>query len=235
MLVRIDVITLFPEILQGALEQSILGRAQDRGLAHIVLHQLRDYTLDKHRTVDEKPYGGGPGMLLKCEPIFRCIEAVQALDPTPGRVILFSPGGEPYRQPRAVAYSKMERLILLCGHYEGVDERVREHLVDEEISIGDFVLTNGAIPALLVIDSVVRLLPGVLGNESSPEEESFSSGNFVEGPQYTRPEDFRGWRVPTVLLSGNHAEIAAWRQEQSRLKTARVRPDLLNQQQREQI
>lgn len=233
--VRIDVITLFPEILQGALEHSILGRAQDRGLAHIVLHQLRDYALDKHRTVDEKPYGGGPGMLLKCEPIFRCIEAVQALDEKPGRVVLFSPGGEVFRQPRAVEYSQLDRLILLCGHYEGFDERVREHLVHDELSIGDFVLTNGAIPALLVIDAVVRLLPGVVGNESSTAEESFATGNFVEGPQYTRPEEFRGWRVPQVLLSGNHAEIAAWRQEQSRLKTARVRPDLLNPKQREEI
>lgn len=230
---RIDVITLFPDILQGALEQSILGRAQERGLARIVLHQLRDYALDKHRTVDEKPYGGGPGMLLKCEPVFRAIEAVQAMD-APGRVVLFSPGGEVFRQPRAVAYSKLERLILLCGHYEGIDERVREHLVHDEISIGDFVLTNGAIPALTVIDAVVRLIPGVVGNESSTAEESFATGDFVEGPQYTRPEEFRGWRVPQVLLSGNHAEIAAWRQEQSRLKTARVRPDLPNPQQREE-
>lgn len=232
---RIDVITLFPEILQGVLEHSILGRAQERGLVHIVLHQLRDYALDKHRTVDEKPYGGGPGMLLKCEPIFRCIEAVQALDEKPGRVVLFSPGGEVFRQPRAMEYAKLDRIILLCGHYEGFDERVREHLAHEELSIGDFVLTNGALPALVVIDAVVRLLPGVVGNESSTAEESFAAGNFVEGPQYTRPEEFRGWTVPPVLLSGNHAEIAAWRQEQSRLKTARTRPDLLNQQQREEI
>ena len=232
---RIDVITLFPEILQGVLEHSILGRAQERGLVHIVLHQLRDYALDKHRTVDEKPYGGGPGMLLKCEPIFRCIEAVQALDEKPGRVVLFSPGGEVFRQPRAMEYSQLDRIILLCGHYEGFDERVREHLAHDELSIGDFVLTNGALPALVVIDAVVRLLPGVVGNESSTAEESFAAGNFVEGPQYTRPEEFRGWTVPPVLLSGNHAEIAAWRQEQSRLKTARTRPDLLNQQQREEI
>ncbi len=232
---RIDVITLFPEILQGVLEHSILGRAQERGLVHIVLHQLRDYALDKHRTVDEKPYGGGPGMLLKCEPIFRCIEAVQALDEKPGRVVLFSPGGQVFRQPRAMEYSRLDRIILLCGHYEGFDERVREHLAHDELSIGDFVLTNGALPALVVIDAVVRLLPGVVGNESSTAEESFAAGNLVEGPQYTRPEEFRGWTVPPVLLSGNHAEIAAWRQEQSRLKTARTRPDLLNQQQREEI
>lgn len=232
---RIDVITLFPEIVQGAIEHSILGRAQDRGLVHIVFHQLRDYALDKHHTVDEKPYGGGPGMLLKCEPVFRAVEAVQAMDDKPGRVILFSPGGEVFRQARAAEYSRLDRLILLCGHYEGIDERVREHLVHDELSIGDFVLTNGAIPATIVIDSVVRLLPGVLGNESSSAEESFSTGDLVEGPQYTRPEDFRGWKVPPILLSGNHAEIAAWRQEQSRLKTARVRPDLLNKQQREQL
>lgn len=222
-------------MLQGALAESILGRAQERGLVRIVLHQLRDYALDKHRTVDEKPYGGGPGMLLKCEPVFRAIEAVQALDPVPARVVLFSPGGTVFRQPRAVEYSKLERLILLCGHYEGFDHRILEHLVHDELSIGDFVLTNGAIPALVVIDAVVRLLPGVVGNESSTAEESFATGDLVEGPQYTRPEEFRGWTVPPILLSGNHAEIAAWRQEQSRLKTARVRPDLLNQQQREEI
>lgn len=155
--------------------------------------------------------------------------------PVPARVVLFSPAGQVFRQPRAVEYSKLERLILLCGHYEGFDHRILEHLVHDELSIGDFVLTNGAIPALVVIDAVVRLLPGVVGNESSTAEESFAAGDFIEGPQYTRPEEFRGWSVPPVLLSGNHAEIAAWRQEQSRLKTARVRPDLLNQQQREEI
>jgi tRNA (guanine37-N1)-methyltransferase len=224
--VRIDVITLFPEIIEGSLEQSILGRAQEKGLVRIVLHQLRDYTTDKHRTVDDKPYGGGPGMLLKCEPVFAAVEAVQAMDKEPGRVVLFSPGGTPFNQAGARDFAAQKRLILLCGHYEGIDERVREHLAHDEISIGDYILTNGAIPALVVIDSVVRLLPGALGNEASALQESFS-GDEIEGPQYTRPEEFRGWRVPEILLSGNHARIAAWRNEQGRNKTGKVRPDLL--------
>ena len=226
---RIDVITLFPEILQGALDQSILKRAQRQGQVEIHLHQLRDYTHDKHRTVDEKPYGGGPGMLLKCEPIFGAVEAVQQLAER-GKVIFFSPAGTVFRQAKASGLSQEKRLILLCGHYEGVDERVREHLVDEEISIGDYVLTNGALPALVVIDAVVRLIPGVVGNEQSTEDESFSHG-LLEGAQYTRPEDFRGWRVPEILLSGDHGKIKAWRQEQSRLKTAEKRPDLLKEEQ----
>jgi tRNA (guanine37-N1)-methyltransferase len=225
--VRIDIITLFPEIIGGALPQSILGRAQEKGLVKIVLHQLRDYAADKHRTVDDKPYGGGPGMLLKCEPVFAAIEAVQAMD-EPGRVILFSPGGAQFNQSGARRFAAEKRLILLCGHYEGVDERVRENLVDEEVSIGDYVLTNGAVAALVVVDAVVRLLPGALGNEESALQESFSTEG-IEGPQYTRPEEFRGWRVPEVLLSGNHARIAAWRHEQGRKKTGKMRPDLLTQ------
>jgi tRNA (guanine37-N1)-methyltransferase len=223
--VRIDVLTLFPDILRAALQESILGRAQEAGLVEIHLHQLRDYALDKHRTVDEKPYGGGPGMLLKCEPVFRAVEAVQAMAPA-GRVILFSPGGKPFTQEKAREYAGRERLILLCGSYEGMDERVREHLVDEEISIGDYVLTNGAVAALVVIDAVTRLLPGAVGNEQSTEEESFSTG-LLEGPQYTRPEEFRGWRVPEILLSGNHEKIKEWRRQKSREKTESVRPDLV--------
>ena len=222
---RIDVITLFPEILRAALQESILGRAQEAGLVEIHLHQLRDYALDKHRTVDEKPYGGGPGMLLKCEPVFRAVEAVQAMA-APGRVILFSPGGQPFAQAKAREYAGKERLILLCGSYEGMDERVREHLVDEEVSIGDYVLTNGAVAALVVIDAVARLRPGAVGNEQSTEEESFSAG-LLEGPQYTRPEEFRGWRVPEILLSGNHEKIKEWRRQKSREKTESVRPDLV--------
>lgn len=223
---RIDVITLFPEILQGGLDQSILKRARQQGLTEVHLHQLREYALDKHRTVDEKPYGGGPGMLLKCEPMFRAMEAIQPMAEEKGRVVLLSPSGTLFRQETARRLSGEKRLIFICGHYEGVDERVREQLVDEEISIGDYVLTNGALAALVVIDAVVRLLPGVVGNEASTEEESFSHG-MLEGPQYTRPEEFRGWRVPEILLSGDHAKIAAWRREQGRLKTNRVRPDLL--------
>lgn len=225
---RIDVITLFPEILQQPLEASILGRAQRGGQVEIHLHQLRDYTTDKHRTVDDKPYGGGPGMLLKCEPIFRAVEAVQALAPTPGRVILLSPAGAKFDQNKAREFAQTERLIFLCGHYEGVDERVREHLVDEELCLGDFVLTNGALPALVVIDAVVRLLPNVVGNEASTVSESFSAERpWLEGPQYTRPEEFRGWRVPEILLSGNHGEIGKWNEAQSKALTEQRRPDLL--------
>jgi tRNA (guanine37-N1)-methyltransferase len=226
--VRIDVITLFPEIVSGPLDASILGRAQRAGQVDIQLHQLRDYATDKHRTVDEKPYGGGPGMLLKCEPIFAAVEDVQAKAASPGRVILLSPGGAKFDQAKARELAALERIVFICGHYEGVDERVREHLVDEELCIGDFVLTNGALAALVVIDAVVRLLPNVVGNEASTQSESFGAERpGIEGPQYTRPEEFRGWRVPEILLSGHHGKIEQWSEEQSRRRTEQVRPDLL--------
>jgi tRNA (guanine37-N1)-methyltransferase len=225
---RIDVITLFPEILRGPLDASILGRAQRGGQAEIVLHQLRDYATDKHRTVDEKPYGGGPGMLLKCEPIFAAVEDVQKKAPTPGRVILLSPTGAKFNQAKARELASLDRVVFLCGHYEGVDERVREHLVEDEISIGDFILTNGALAALVVVDAVVRLLPNVVGNEASTQSESFSADRpGLEGPQYTRPEEFRGWRVPEILLSGHHGHIEQWNNEQGLKRTEQVRPDLL--------
>jgi tRNA (guanine37-N1)-methyltransferase len=225
---RIDVITLFPEILRGPLDASILGRAQRGGQAEIALHQLRDYATDKHHTVDDKPYGGGPGMLLKCEPIFAAVQDVQSKAPQPGRVILLSPRGVKFDQAKARELAGLERIIFLCGHYEGVDERVREHLVEEELCIGDFILTNGALAALIVIDAVVRLLPNVVGNETSTQTESFSAERpWLEGPQYTRPEEFRGWRVPEILLSGHHGKIEKWSKEQSRRVTERVRPDLL--------
>jgi tRNA (guanine37-N1)-methyltransferase len=228
--VRIDVITLFPEILREPLDASILGRARRGGQAEIHLHQLRDYARDKHHTVDDKPYGGGPGMLLKCEPIFEALQDVQTRAARPGRVILLSPGGAKFDQARARELAGLERIVFLCGHYEGVDERVREHLVDEELCIGDFVLTNGALAALVVIDAVVRLLPHVVGNEASTQSESFGAERpWLEGPQYTRPEEFRGWRVPEVLLSGHHGRIEQWSREQSRRLTERVRPDLLNE------
>ncbi|MEJ0000303.1 MAG: tRNA (guanosine(37)-N1)-methyltransferase TrmD [Verrucomicrobiota bacterium] len=227
---RIDVITLFPEILRGPLDASIMGRAQRGGQAEIVLHQLRDYATDKHRTVDEKPYGGGPGMLLKCEPIFAAVEDVQARAPKPGRVILLSPGGAKFDQAKARELAGLERIVFLCGHYEGVDERVREHLVEDEISIGDFILTNGALAALVVIDAVVRLLPNVVGNEASTLTESFSADRpGLEGPQYTRPEEFRGWRVPQILLSGHHGHIEQWNHEQGLRRTEQMRPDLLKE------
>ena len=225
---RLDVITLFPEILRGPLDASILGRAQRGGQAEIHLHQLRDYTTDKHRTVDDKPYGGGPGMLLKCEPIFAAVQDVQAKAERPGRVILLTPSGPRFDQAKARELAAQDRIVFVCGHYEGVDERVREHLVDEELCIGDFVLTNGALAALVVIDAVVRLLPNVVGNEASTQSESFSAERpWLEGPQYTRPEEFRGWRVPEILLSGHHGKIEKWSEEQSRRVTERVRPDLL--------
>ncbi len=224
---RIDVITLFPEILSGPLDASIMGRAQRGGQTEIHLHQLRDYATDKHRTVDEKPYGGGPGMLLKCEPIFAAVEDVQAKAPKPGRVILLTPGGQKFDQAKARELATLDRVVFLCGHYEGIDERVREHLVDEEVSLGDFILTNGALPALVVIDAVVRLLPNVVGNEASTESESFSAERpWLEGPQYTRPEEFRGWRVPEILLSGHHGKIEKWSEEQSLRRTEQLRPDL---------
>jgi tRNA (guanine37-N1)-methyltransferase len=228
--VRIDVITLFPEIVAGPVEASILGRARRGGQLDLHLHQLRDYATDKHRTVDEKPYGGGPGMLLKCEPLFAAVEDVRAQAPQPGRVILLSPAGQRFDQAKARELASLERVIFVCGHYEGVDERVREHLVDEELCLGDFILTNGALAALVVIDAVVRLLPNVVGNECSTERESFSAERpGLEGPQYTRPEEFRGWHVPAILLSGDHGRIKAWDREQSLRRTAQVRPDLLQQ------
>jgi tRNA (guanine37-N1)-methyltransferase len=228
--VRIDVITLFPEILSGPLDASIMGRAQRAGQVGIHLHQLRDYAYDKHHIVDDKPYGGGPGMLLKCEPIFDALQDIQSKDSKPGRVILLSPGGAKFDQAKARELAGLKRIVFLCGHYEGVDERVREHLVDEELCIGDFILTNGALAALVVIDAVVRLLPNVVGNEESTQSESFSAERpWLEGPQYTRPEEFRGWRVPDILLSGHHGKIEEWSREQSRQRTQRVRPDLLNE------
>ncbi len=227
---RIDVITLFPEILSGPLDASILGRAQRGGQVEIALHQLRDYATDKHHTVDDKPYGGGPGMLLKCEPIFAAVQDVQAKAAMPGRVILLSPSGAKFDQAKARELAGLERIVFICGHYEGIDERVREHLVEEELCIGDFILTNGALAALVVIDAVVRLLPNVVGNEASTQTESFSAERpWLEGPQYTRPEEYRGWRVPEILLSGHHGKIEAWSQEQGLRRTEEVRPDLLRQ------
>ena len=227
---RIDVITLFPEILSGPLDASIMGRAQRGGQAEIHLHHLRAYATDKHHTVDDKPYGGGPGMLLKCEPIFAAVQDVQSKAAKPGRVILLTPGGPKFDQAKARELAALERVVFICGHYEGVDERVREHLVEEELCIGDFILTNGALAALVVIDAVVRLLPNVVGNEASTQSESFSAERpWLEGPQYTRPEEFRGWRVPEILLSGHHGKIQEWSHEQSRRVTERVRPDLLKE------
>ena len=219
----IDVLTLFPRIFEGPLEESILKRARERGRVGIRVHNLRDYTHDKHRVVDDKPYGGGPGMLMKPEPIF---EAVEKLRRDKTRVVLMTPQGPALTQQRAREFSQREHLLIICGHYEGVDERVRESLVDDEVSIGDYVLTNGALAAAVFVDAVVRLLPGVLGDEQSAADDSFEAG-LIEGPQYTRPPEFRGMKVPDVLVSGDHAAVARWRKEQAQRRTRERRPDLL--------
>jgi tRNA (guanine37-N1)-methyltransferase len=225
---RIDVLTLFPEVMQPYVTASILGRAQDAGLVEIHTHQLRDYSRDPHRKVDDRPFGGGPGMVLSCQPVCNAVEAIEAMNHRQALRVLFTPQGRPFTQATASRFASCERLVLLCGHYEGYDERIVELLRPEEVSLGDFVMTGGEVPALAVIDSVVRLLPGALGNEAATESESFQDGR-LEYPQYTRPQEFRGLNVPDVLLSGNHAEIDAWRRAQSEERTQQRRPDLLDQ------
>jgi len=220
---KIDVLTLFPGMFLGPLDESIIKRARESGRLDLKIHNLREYAHDRHRTVDDRPFGGGPGMLLKPEPIF---EAVEDLGREMTRVILLSPSGRTFNHAIASELAQFEHLLLVSGHYEGFDERVRDQLADDELSIGDYVLTNGALPVMVVVDAVTRLLPGVLGDDESANEESFSHG-LLEYPQYTRPADFRGMKVPEVLLSGNHAEIARWRGEQARLRTQERRPDLL--------
>ena len=220
---KIDVLTLFPAMFAGPLDESIIMRARKKGLLDLKIHQLRDWTHDRHKTVDDRPFGGGPGMLLKPEPLF---EAIESLQRESTRVILLSPSGRKFDQATARELAQLDDLLLVCGSYEGFDERVRETLADDELSIGDYVLTNGALPAMVVIDAVARLLPGVLGDDESSHDESFSHG-LLEYPQYTRPAEFRGMKVPEVLLSGNHAEIEKWRREQARLRTESQRPDLL--------
>ena len=218
---KVDVLTLFPAMFAGPLDESIISRARENGRLELAIHDLRDWTHDRHRTVDDEPYGGGPGMVLKPEPIF---EAIEALTNDTTQVVMLTPQGESFGQPKARALSAHKHLLLLCGSYEGFDERIRTR-VHHEISIGDYVLTNGALPAMVVIDAVTRLLPGVLGDDASSAEESFSEG-MLEYPQYTRPADFRGMKVPEELLSGNHAEIEQWRCEQAAQRTAERRPDL---------
>ena len=207
----------------GPLDESIVNRARESGLLDLKIHQLRDWTHDRHKTVDDRPFGGGPGMLLKPEPLF---EAIESLQREKSRVILLSPSGRKFDQSIARELAQSGDLILVCGSYEGFDARVREALADDELSIGDYVLTNGALPAMVVIDAVARLLPGVLGDDESSRDESFSAG-LLEYPQYTRPAEFRGMQVPEVLLSGNHAEIEKWRREQAKVRTEKQRPDLL--------
>jgi len=229
---KIDIVTLFPEICRAPLSQSIMKRAQENGIVDLGIHNLRDWTTDKHHIVDDAPFGGGQGMVMKPDPIFAAVEDL--LNQTPNtkhqtsKVILMSPAGRRLDQQMATELSQESHLIVISGHYEGVDHRVIEHLVDLEISIGDYVLTNGAIAAVILVDATVRLLPGVLGHELSAGDDSFSSG-LLEAPQYTRPAEFRGWKVPDILLSGNHAEIAAWRKDQALRRTRENRPDLLDE------
>jgi tRNA (guanine37-N1)-methyltransferase len=228
--VRFDVFTIFPEFFVSPLHCSILKRAQESGVIQVTVYDIRAHAHDKHRIVDDYPYGGGVGMVMKPEPFFEAVESAlnfQAGEqPAPCPIILLSPQGRPFAQNVAEELARHERLALLCGHYEGVDERVAEHLATDEISVGDFVLTGGEIPALAVVDAVARLVPGVLGHEESAQTDSFSAG-LLEYPQYTRPADFRGWKVPDVLLAGHHGEIAKWRQQQALRRTRERRPDLL--------
>lgn len=228
--VCIDILTLFPDMFAGPFNESIIGRAVERGLVHISIHNLRDYTHDRHHTVDDCPYGGGVGMILKPEPLFEAVESIKSAviqrgEATP-RVVLLTPQGGLFCQHIAAEMANLKALLLICGHYEGIDERVREHLIDDEISIGDYVLTGGELAAMVVVDAIVRLLPGVLGADSALNEDSHTNG-LLEYPQYTRPREYRGWEVPPILLSGNHAEIARWRGEQSLSRTRQRRPDLL--------
>jgi len=225
---KIDILTLFPEICRGPLGESMMKRARENKIVELRIHNLRDWTSDKHHVVDDAPFGGGQGMVMKPEPIFAAVEELRSkIENRKSKIILMSPAGRKLDQQLATDLSREWHLIIICGHYEGVDHRVIEHLVDLEISIGDYVLTNGAIAAAVMVDAVVRLLPGVLGHEQSATDDSFSRG-LLEAPQYTRPAEFRGWKVPDILLSGNHAEIAKWREEQAEKRTRTNRPDLLD-------
>jgi len=224
---KFHVLTIFPEIFRGPFEHGVIQRARQAGLVEIQIHDLRDWTHDRHRTVDDRPFGGGEGMLLKAEPVFEAVEAIWPERNERKRIVLLSAQGRTFHQETARRLSRYEELLLICGRYEGVDERVAEHLADEEISIGDFVLSGGELAAAVVIDAVARLQEGVLGNERSALMESFSENGLLDCPQYTRPADFRGWKAPEVLLSGDHEQIRIWRRSAALAKTARLRPDLL--------
>jgi len=230
---KIDILTLFPEICRAPLNASMMKRAQKNGIVDLCVHNLRDWTQDKHHIVDDAPFGGGQGMVMKPEPIFAAVEELRRqiaekskIEDRKSKIVLMSPAGRRFDQQMAAQLSRESHLIIICGHYEGVDHRVIEHLVDLEISIGDYVLTNGAIAAVVLVDAIVRLLPGALGHQQSAADDSFS-GELLEAPQYTRPAEFRGWKVPEVLLSGNHAEIEKWRKERAIKRTSENRPDLL--------
>jgi tRNA (guanine37-N1)-methyltransferase len=226
---RIDILTIFPEMFRGPFESGIVRRAQDQGLVEVYVHNLRDFTSDKHKTVDDRPFGGGEGMVLKPEPIFLAVESLVGgrVDNETTSVVLLSPQGIVFDQSVADRLAKRQRVVLICGRYEGVDERIAEHLATDEISIGDYVLTGGEIPAMVVVDVITRLQPSALGCETSAQKESFSAGGVFDCPHYTRPADFRGFKVPEVLVSGNHAEIARWRRRKALEKTLLRRPDLI--------
>ena len=225
-MLRFDIITIFPDMFTSVFKESILKRAQDKKKVNIRVHNLRDYTQDKkHKSVDDRPFGGGPGMVMMPQPLCDAIKKIKGR--RKAHVIYTSPAGKPFTQSHAKRLTKQKNLIIICGHYEGIDERIRQTLVDEEISIGDYVLTGGEIPAMVMVDAITRLLPGVLGKEASLEHESFED-NLLEGPHYTRPADFRGMKVPDVLLSGHHKTIEQWRQAQALERTKKMRPDLLN-------
>jgi len=220
---KIDILTLFPKMFKGPFDESIVKRAQEKKLVEVKIHNLRKWAKDKHKTVDDRPFGGGVGMVLMIEPIYKALKELRQKD---SKVILLTPQGKVFNQKLAKKLSKEKHMIFICGHYEGVDERIREHLIDEEISIGDYVLTGGELPAMVVIDTLVRLIPGVLEKPEAIKNESFST-KTLEHPQYTRPANFKGWQVPEILLSGNHKKIAAWRKKKSLERTKKRRPDLL--------
>lgn len=229
---KIDVLTLFPEMFRGPFDESIVKRARDAGLIEINIYDIRAWTSDKRRTVDDKPFGGGPGMVMKPEPLFKALDDLEEKG-EPDKVILLCPRGNKFSQDTAVELSGLDHLILICGHYEGIDERVRTRVTDE-ISIGDYILTGGELPAMVMVDALTRLIPGVVGDYNSINEETFSDG-LLEYPQYTRPAEFRGLKVPEVLLTGDHQKIEQWRQEQAFKKTRDQRPDLIRRRQDEQI
>lgn len=224
-MMKIDIVTGFPKLVESPLNESIIKQAQKKGLVDITVHDLRDYTHDRHRTIDDTPYGGGPGMILKPEPFFECLDAIRAVR-TVGEVILMSPGGNQLTQALANQLSLQESFVILCGHYKGVDDRIRQGLVTREISIGDYVVSGGELPALVLVDAVVRLIPGVLGDGESALKDSFQNGE-LDHPHYTRPPEYRGMNVPDVLLSGNHADIETWREEKTKEQTQARRKDLL--------
>jgi tRNA (guanine37-N1)-methyltransferase len=224
---RFDILTLFPDLFESYLQQSLLKKAIERGLVEVHRWNFRDWAVDKHQSVDDKPYGGGPGMLLCCQPVVDCVEEVQSLSEPQGRLVMLTPQGRRLDQTLIRELAQSPRLVLLCGRYEGFDERIRLGLAPLEVSVGDFITNGGEVPAMLIIDAVIRLVPGVLGDETSSKYESFSESGLLEYPQYTRPREYRGMQVPEVLVGGDHGRIAAWREEASRVRTRIIRSDLL--------